>query len=100
MNPVNMTEILIVNFIGVILMVFLLLTRIENIEKRFAGDILFDTMIWITIAGCLVEILTFVVDGKNISSLQGSVLSAEQLLLYWNRQPWIYVVSLCGFPYI
>ena len=64
MNPVNMTEILIVNFIGVILMVFLLLTRIENIEKRFAGDILFDTMIWITIAGCLVEILTFVVDGK------------------------------------
>ena len=64
MNLVNMTEILIVNFIGVILMVFLLLTRIENIEKRFAGDILFDTMIWITIAGCLVEILTFVVDGK------------------------------------
>ncbi len=64
MNPVNMAEILIVNCIGVILMVFLRLTRIENIEKRFAGDILFDLMIWITIAGCSVEMLTFVIDGR------------------------------------
>ena len=64
MNPVNMAEILIVNCIGVVLMLFLRLTRIENMEKRFAGDILLDIMIWITIAGCSVEILTIVIDGK------------------------------------
>lgn len=65
MNPVNMAEILVVNGIGIILMVFLLFTRIENIEKRFAGDIIFDTMIWITIIGCSLEILTFVIDGRT-----------------------------------
>lgn len=64
MDPVNMPEILIVNCIGIILMVFLRLTRIENIEKRFAGDILFDIMIRITIAGCAIEILTFLIDGR------------------------------------
>lgn len=65
MSSVNFAEIVIVNSIGIFLMVFLLLTRIENVEKRFAADKIFDTMIWITIAGCLAEILTFVVDGRT-----------------------------------
>lgn len=65
MNTVNFAEIVIVNGIGILLMIFLLLTRIENIEERFAADRIFDTMIWITIIACLAEILTFVVDGRT-----------------------------------
>ena len=64
LNSINMAEILIVNNIGIFLMVFLRMTRIENVEKRFAGDKIFDIMTWITIAGCTAEILTFVIDGK------------------------------------
>ena len=64
MNSINMAEILIVNNIGIFLMVFLRMTRIENVEKRFVGDKIFDIMTWITIAGCTAEILTFVIDGK------------------------------------
>lgn len=63
MNTGNLPEILIVNGIGIFLMVFLRLTRIENTEKRFIGDQIFDTMIWITVFGCLAEILTFLIDG-------------------------------------
>lgn len=64
---VNFPEIFIVNGTGIFLMVFLLVTRIENIEKRFADDRIFDIMIWLTIAGCIAEILTFVTDGKNFA---------------------------------
>ena len=64
MNTGNLPEILIVNGIGIFLMVFLRLTRIENTEKRFIGDQIFDTMIWITVFGCLAEIITFLIDGK------------------------------------
>lgn len=64
MDLANMSEILIVNGIGVYLMVFLHLTRIKKTEKRFISDWLFDTMTWTAIAGCLVEMLTFILDGK------------------------------------
>ena len=60
-----MTEIAIVNSIGACLMLFLLLTRIENKDKKMAGDRIFDIMIWVTFLGCLIESLTFVVDGEN-----------------------------------
>ena len=45
-------------------MVFLRLTRIENKEKRYIGDWLFDIMIWLTIFGCLAEVGSFLVDGR------------------------------------
>lgn len=64
MNEINMAEILIVNGIGICLMLFLRLTRIENREKRFFDDKIFDAMIWITIAGCFLEYLSFVIDGR------------------------------------
>lgn len=65
MDSVNVVEIIIVNGIEIFLMGFILLTRIESIEKRFAGDKIFDIMIWITLVGCLVETVTFVIDGKT-----------------------------------
>lgn len=64
LNTVNIAEIIIVNSIGIILMIFLRVSRIENAEKRLLGDKLFDVMIWITVFGCLAEILTFLIDGK------------------------------------
>lgn len=60
----NMAEILIVNGLGIFLMAFLRLTRIENAEKRLDGERYFDIMLWLTIAGCFIEALTFVIDGK------------------------------------
>ena len=64
MNSVNFSEILVVNSIGIVLMAFLQLTRIENKEKRLLCEKIFDVMIWLTMAGCFIEILTFVFDGK------------------------------------
>lgn len=60
----NMSEIFIVNGIGICLMVFLHLTRIKKTEQRFISDRLFDSMTWIAIGGCLVETLTFILDGR------------------------------------
>ena len=45
-------------------MVYLLLTRIEDMENRFAGDRIFDVMTWMTIAGCAAEAASFLIDGK------------------------------------
>ena len=44
MNSVNMAEIICVNGIGISLMLFLLLTSIENIEEQSVGKRLFDLM--------------------------------------------------------
>lgn len=67
LTSVNMTEIVIVNSIGICLMVVLLLIRIENKEIRLISDKLFDIMIWVAMIGCLIEILTFVVDGRDFT---------------------------------
>ena len=64
MNSVNMAEIICVNGIGISLMLFLLLTRIENIEEHSVGKRLFDAMSWLIIGGCLAETLTCVLDGR------------------------------------
>lgn len=64
MNSVYMAEIICVNGIGISLMLFLLLTRIENIEEHSVGKRLFDAMIWLIIGGCLAETLTFALDGR------------------------------------
>ena len=64
MNSVNFSEILVVNSIGIVLMAFLQLTRVENKEKRLLCEKIFDVMIWITMAGCLIEMITFLIDGK------------------------------------
>ena len=64
---VNFSEIFIVNGIGIFLMIFLLVTRIENMEERHIDDRIFDIMIWFTIAGCLAETFSFVIDGKSFA---------------------------------
>ena len=64
MNSVNFTEIFIVNGIGIVLMVFLSLTRIEVQEENQFGEKLFDAMIRFTIAGCAAESVSFVIDGR------------------------------------
>lgn len=64
MGSINMPEVIIVNSIGAILMIFLRLTRFEKREQSFSGDKLFDAMIFITAAGCIAEMLTFLIDGR------------------------------------
>ena len=63
----NFSEIFIVNGIGIFLMIFLLVTRIENTKERHLDDRIFDIMIWLTIAGCLAEALSFMIDGKSFA---------------------------------
>lgn len=64
LNTVNLQEVLIVNGIGIVLMVFLLLMRFENIQKKSNREWLYDAMIWLTITGCSVEAVTFLIDGR------------------------------------
>lgn len=63
----NFSEIFIVNGIGIFLMIFLLVTRIENTKERHLDDRIFNIMIWLTIAGCLAEALSFMIDGKSFA---------------------------------
>ena len=64
MDPINIPEILVVNGIGVLLMLLLRATWLGSVQRRRAGDILYDLMIFITIAGCIVEAASFLIDGK------------------------------------
>ena len=64
MNTINLQEILIVNGIGITLMAYLLLMRFQSIKKKGRRERLFDAMVWMTIGGCTVETLSFLVDGK------------------------------------
>lgn len=64
MNSGNFVEIYAVNLIGILLMMFLRLTRVKSNEKFPNGEKIFDILIWLTIMGCFIEMLTFVIDGK------------------------------------
>ena len=59
----NLAEILMVNGIGVSMMLFLQLTRLEIPKPHRAGDILYTMMVNLTSCGCVVEVLTFLLDG-------------------------------------
>lgn len=62
-NMINISEICVANIMGTLLMVFLILTRKENKEDKRLGEWLFDTMVWTTMVCCVVEIITFLLDG-------------------------------------
>lgn len=64
LNTVNIQEILIVNSIGVILMAFLQYVRYKKNEKKKYGEPIFDVMIWTAVAGCILESVSFVIDGR------------------------------------
>ena len=61
----NIEEILVVNGIGVLMMLVLLRTRKENRESVFFDDRLFDGMVVLTMLGCALEALSFVIDGME-----------------------------------
>ena len=61
---VNLPEIIVVNGIGVCLIGFLFMTMTHKKETRFITHKLFILMINITLVGCIVEVLSFLVDGK------------------------------------
>ncbi|MGN1015716.1 MAG: GGDEF domain-containing protein [Faecousia sp.] len=64
METINIPEILLVNGIGVMLMLLLRATWLGSVKKRRAGDILYDMIILITILGCVLEAVSFLIDGK------------------------------------
>lgn len=61
----NIEEILVVNGIGALMMLVLLRTRKENRESVFFDDRLFDGMVVLTMLGCALEALSFVIDGME-----------------------------------
>lgn len=86
----NISEIIIVNGIGICLMAFLHLTRIKQTENRFISDRLFDAMTWIALAGCLAEILTFILDGK--------IFPGARALSYFLNS--LCFIGTCGVGYL
>lgn len=61
---VNLPEIIVVNGIGVCLIGFLFMTMTQKKETRLIMYKLFILMISITLVGCIVEVLSFLIDGK------------------------------------
>lgn len=61
----NLAEILVVNGIGVAMIVFLRLTMLEIPKPRRAGDVLYSMMTTLAALGCVVEVLTFLIDGRS-----------------------------------
>lgn len=71
MDGPNMAEILIVNSIGVFLMIRLLIVRSSEGENHYPWEKLFSAMIWLTIAGCAAEVLSFLIDGRLFPFCRG-----------------------------
>lgn len=63
MGTINIPEILIVNGIGVLLMILLRATWMGSVKNRQIGDNLYNAMISITVWGCALEAVTFLIDG-------------------------------------
>ena len=80
MESINIPEIVAVNGIGVLLMLFLRATWLGGIKKRGAGDILYDLMIYITICGCIVEAAAFLIDGKTVPGCRALSYALNGLL--------------------
>lgn len=61
---INMEEIFIVNIAGVLILVFSLLSKIENSWENNFSDYMFDIMVAVTIGALIAETLTFELDGR------------------------------------
>lgn len=64
MNTVNIQEIVIVNGLSVVLMVFLLLMRFKDIHKSYYKEKLYNAMIWLTIICSVSETMSFLIDNR------------------------------------
>lgn len=60
----NLQAIYVANFTGFILILFLFISRFITKTKSRAEDRIFDAMMYLAMAACLIEPLTFFVDGK------------------------------------
>ena len=60
----NLQAIYIANFTGFVLILFLLISRLITQTKSQAEDYVFNVMMFLALFACLVEPLTFFVDGK------------------------------------
>ena len=80
METINIPEILLVNAIGVMLMLLLRATWLGSVKRRRAGDILYDMMILITILGCVLEPVSFLIDGKLFPGCRAVSYAVNALL--------------------
>ena len=80
METINIPEILLVNAIGVTLMLLLRATWLGSVKRRRAGDILYDMIILITILGCVLEPISFLIDGKLFPGCRAVSYAVNALL--------------------
>ena len=61
---INLNEILVANITGMVVLFVLMLLRVENKTEKNAGDYLFELMIWLTFGALVLEVVSFLIDGK------------------------------------
>lgn len=65
MNPINLQQIFVTNIAGVFVLLMLLHSRRQDKQRKHIGDYMFQTMIGLSMGALVIEILTFVLDGKS-----------------------------------
>ena len=61
---INLSEVLVVDVTGVVILFVLMLLRVDNRAEKNAGNYLFELMIWLTFGALVLEVISFFVDGK------------------------------------
>lgn len=80
----NLQSIIITNCIGAAMLIVLLLSSYLVRQRRQLSDKLFTHMIIMTGASCIIEMLTFVIDGKRFTG---------DRLLAWLGNSWLYFAN-------
>lgn len=70
----NIPEILVADVTGIMLVVFLFLLRVRNSETKQVGAFLYDGMLAVTLAALIVEIISFVLDGRQFRGCHALVV--------------------------
>lgn len=63
----NLPELLVANGTGSALVILLYMSRVKSYKTKTIGEQLFDSMLIITLLANLLEIVTFLIDGKNFA---------------------------------
>lgn len=93
----NYAEVLVANGTGILLM-FLILHYGNNMFRvGLLADKLYYGMVWLTVALCMVETATFLIDGKLFARFADYGLCAQRAVVYHGYSVRLSVDTLCRY---
>lgn len=91
----NYAEVLVANGTGILLM-FLIMHYGNNIFRvGLLADKLYYGMVWLTVALCMVETATFLIDGKLFAGSRIMAFCAQRAVVYHEYSVRLSVDTLC-----